>query len=976
MYKQCKNFPVFNNYLNIKLARLVFIWSMVFSTLYTNQVWAICSGDVVTTNNVQLLVQASDSYCSVTNNAGIYIGQPAIVLDPGGFISNFINNANLASSGSDSIVMGVGSAISKFINNDVIYSYSLGKYSLKNSGEITELTNLGIFSGAGVASGINNAAGGVITTLNNLQGQDGPLKLTGTLPVNYNIIISSGSSYGKLTSRLSHTSTTAFGISTLSSTSSSILNTPLTSVLSGITASQLGYEGSTSISALSNGYAYTLYLNDPIASSTLWDLTISSYTSADSGSSDTASNTASSTIASGASVSLSSMNGVAFPVFSGGTLVLSNADSSTQSFSILSAGGTITAPSTGSATLSGVFSGSGGLTFNGTGTILFSGINTYSGGTTVASGTLSVAGSSPTGSGAVYVASGASLMGTGTIAGAVTIDGTLKPGHSPGYLATSSRVTMNSGSVYQQDIAGNTQANIATPAGATGYYSALNINSGQFVINSGATLSPRLTNLFNPTESGYGSAPYTPVLGDRFRIVTAEGGVVGKFSKVIQPTELIAGIQFLPFYNMAGSNSLDLAVIPTSYQSTLSTLSGNKNAQSVGGVLDRITLASQSGVSTNAQDQLLYAGSTQNAANLPAYTQSLSGEVYAAAVAVAAQTSQRVQQSVMSRLSDTLGGGLTHSMTGPSGNAALMSASNTVLSGGLANATVSTNTQINPAKESKSLSNPNVWGDLAYQKGNRSSDNHSGGWNSNLYQLVFGSDVLTENGMKVGGGFALSSTTLNPTYGAGTIQQGSLFAYGNLPIAEYVVDTMVSFGLNSSDLSRSDATGLSNGFRNKTISGNDAMVSLGLSRPIELDSARVTPYARVTWQVVTQSGVNEGDVASALSVNRYTGNGLRGVLGVTAGSKENNPMMESFTYRAYIGVGADTSGLLNPAMNATLAGLGTTITTPNAGSTFVQAGLYGTVKVSDHAYAFAGVSGEARSGQTLGVVNVGLKIQF
>jgi hypothetical protein len=103
---------------------------------------------------------------------------------------------------------------------------------------------------------------------------------------------------------------------------------------------------------------------------------------------------------------------------------------------------------------------------------------------------------------------------------------------------------------------------------------------------------------------------------------------------------------------------------------------------------------------------------------------------------------------------------------------------------------------------------------------------------------------------------------------------------------------------------------------------------------------------------------------------------VRGVLGVALGSKTNNPMTEPYTYRAYVGVGVDSSDLLNPTLNASLAGAGTNITTPNAGATFVQAGLYGTAKVSDNAYAFAGLSGEARSGQTLGTVNVGVRIQL
>jgi hypothetical protein len=296
--------------------------------------------------------------------------------------------------------------------------------------------------------------------------------------------------------------------------------------------------------------------------------------------------------------------------------------------------------------------------------------------------------------------------------------------------------------------------------------------------------------------------------------------------------------------------------------------------------------------------------------------------------------------------------------------------------GGAPSAAVSSNPNVNPKAEAKSYANGNVWGELAYQRGNRASDSQSGGWGSNLYQLTFGSDFYASNGTVAGAGLALSSTTLNPAYGSSTIQQGSLFAYGKMPVESFVLDAMASVGLSSSDIKRGDLTGLSAGFRNKSVSGNDVMVSLGLSRPFETESVRLTPFARVTWQMVSQSGVNEGDVASALSVNRYTGNGVRGVIGLAAGSKANNPMTAKNTYRAYVGVGADSSGLLNPTLNASLAGINTNITTPNAGTAFVQAGLYGTAKMSENTFAYAGISGEARSGQTLGTVNVGLKLQF
>ena len=92
-------------------------------------------------------------------------------------------------------------------------------------------------------------------------------------------------------------------------------------------------------------------------------------------------------ISAGSTTTISGLAGYT-PILSGGTLVLSNGDSSNTALTVASAGGTIQNPSTGSATLSGAFTGSGGLTFTGTGTTVLTGANAYTGGTTVASGTL------------------------------------------------------------------------------------------------------------------------------------------------------------------------------------------------------------------------------------------------------------------------------------------------------------------------------------------------------------------------------------------------------------------------------------------------------------------------------------------------------------------------------------------------------------------------------------------------------------
>ncbi len=918
------------------------------------------SSGVITTTSTSIF--NSNSSITTFNNHGSISSNNDSFTNRGN-ITNLINTGSIKGG---NVAGGAGSAI---VN---------GSVSL--SGTITNLTNTGALSSGGTGYGIYNYLGqGSVSNLNNGQGGNGAtpsttaLKHWGPLPTNYNIIVTSTSKYGQL-AVFSPSSSTIFGIYSggVSGIAASTL-TPgtYTDVFTGLDVINLN--GATSGTY---GSLYNWSLSNRTGRS--WDLIVTciSTCGSDNSNSNSNSNSSSTTnITTGSTVSLNAVGVTANPVLAGGTLVLTKGERSRQALSILSEGGIISAPTAGAAQLLGQLSGSGRVTFNGSGMTVLSGVNTYTGGTTVESGTLSLLGGT-LGSGDVYVAPGAQLVGTGTIPGPVTVAGLFKPGNSPGYINANANVVMTNGSVYQQDIAGTTQASQSSPVGATGYYSYLNITGGQFIINPGSTLTPALSNLFNSEESGYGSTPYTPVIGDRFRIITADGGISGKFSTLTQPAELLSDRQFLPFYNLDGTNSLDLAVIPKSYVSTIAVNSGNQNAQSVGAALDQMVTATQSGTSNSAQDQLLYAGSTQSASNLVSYAQSLAGEVYAAAVAVIAQTTQRVQQAVLTRMGDTMGIGLPNTLTSPAGNTALMEASHAALSGGAPSPAVSSNPSVNPNAEAKRFANGNVWGDLVYQKGHRTSDNYSGGWNSNLYQLVFGSDFLTTHGMTVGGGLALSNTTLNPSYGSGTIQQGAVFAYGKLPVQEYIVDATASFGLNSSDLSRGDVTGLSNGFKNKNISGQDAMISLGVSRPVDIEQVRITPYARVTWQVVMQSGVNEGGAASALSVNSFTGNGVRGVIGIAAGSKANSPMTNPYTYRAYVGVGADSSGVFNPTLNASIAGINTSVTTPHAGATFVQAGLYGTAKIAENAYVYLGLSGEARSGQTLGAVNFGVRVQF
>jgi autotransporter-associated beta strand protein len=332
------------------------------------------------------------------------------------------------------------------------------------------------------------------------------------------------------------------------------------------------------------------------------------------------------TVGVGSFISLNSLGNNASPVLSGGTLVLGNGNSSSASILVTGSGSTIQAPTSGSAILSGVFSGSGGLTFTGTGSssIVLSGANSYSGGTTVSGGTLVVAGASPTGTGDVFVASAGTLMGTGTIAGNLIVSGVIKPGNSPGYLSILQNLALTSGSSYQEDIAGTVQSSSTTPVGATGFYAFLNVG-GQLTINSGVTLTPRLSNLFSAGEPGFNSPNYVPVLGDVFRMATAAGGISGRFATLTQPAELSSGTQLLAFYNVNNSNSLDLAVVPTSYSTNLA--GSTPAVVSAARVLDQWVALNKAGTATAAQNQVLFGVASQTAANLPAYVQERLAEI-------------------------------------------------------------------------------------------------------------------------------------------------------------------------------------------------------------------------------------------------------------------------------------------------------------------------------------------------------------
>jgi len=111
---------------------------------------------------------------------------------------------------------------------------------------------------------------------------------------------------------------------------------------------------------------------------------------------------------------------------------------------------------------SGTLNGLGGFKQAGSGTTILNLANSYTGTTNVDAGTLIIDGNQAAATGAVTVANGATLGGSGIIGGAVTVNGILSPGNSPGILTVSS-LDLIAGSTTRMQLIG--AGNLAGTAG-------------------------------------------------------------------------------------------------------------------------------------------------------------------------------------------------------------------------------------------------------------------------------------------------------------------------------------------------------------------------------------------------------------------------------------------------------------------------------------------------------------------------------
>lgn len=552
---------------------------------------------------------------------------------------------------------------------------------------------------------------------------------------------------------------------------------------------------------------------------------------------------------------------------------------------------------------------------SGSGALSLTGHATLGAGTCVQEGLLRANGALD--SAFVQVDSGAALRGIGKVTGPVNVSGRLAPGNSPGTLTVDGTVTMNAGSTFEADIDG-----YGTGTGRGNYSRLLVVGAGhQFIANG--TLDPMLRGI-----TGDASNTFTPVLGDSFRIVSAEGGIVGQFANIAQPsTGLPANTRFLAFYNLGGSNSIDLRVVPRAYSDFLGA-GASKNTLALAGALDAAIDAQAAGNGmgyVGAVNAIGALGTDRIADTVKA----MAGEVHADQAAAARGMGLALNRDAFGHLA---------------------------VDG------------VDPANK--------VWANVT-QDGQRFVADHQGsGYNTSTSHVTGGVDLISNESTVIGVGASHGESNTIATGGEGTIRGNAGMIYGQQKAGAIVLDGVVSYGTSDWSTRRADPFG--NGSLETHADGHDTMASLTARLPLATaGGVRLEPYASVIWQKVERDAVDEtGNSPAALNLGKLSATGVRSLVGLTAGSNAADPLATELTWRVGVAAGIDSGRALDPAVQASVAGQTFQTKAPNAGRGFVQVNANGTMRLGASTYLFGGLTGEQGSGRTGYGVTAGVRVAF
>lgn len=398
-------------------------------------------------------------------------------------------------------------------------------------------------------------------------------------------------------------------------------------------------------------------------------------------------------------------------------------------------------------------------------------------------------------SGQVWVDGAGTMSGSGRVNGDVEVDGVLSPGNSPGVLVVAGSVAQADGSTLALDIDGPTAGNGA------GHHDQLVLTGANSVYTAGGTIAPITRGI-----TGSANNTYTPQIGDSFQVVSAEGGVTGSFTTLLQPTSGLAentrfDVLYLP-------KAVVLAVTPTSYGALVAN-AGKLNAQAVAAAADRDRPAAGQRGSTFANG--LVGLKRDGIVNT---LQQAAGEIHADGIEAVLASSRATRGEVAGRMDDAF------------------------------------------------VTGRKVWGVAGADRWDVDADATAFGYRTDRSSMIFGIDHLLSDDLMVGAAVSYGESDVDgKLMGKARTSSYQAHGYAAWRSGAYYVNGVVSAGLDDYKLSRTvDFSTGARGYESK-VDGTSLSADVEAGRKLVLGRAHLTLAAGLAADQAERDAVNEsGDL--------------------------------------------------------------------------------------------------------------------
>ncbi|NKE47488.1 autotransporter domain-containing protein [Roseomonas frigidaquae] len=620
--------------------------------------------------------------------------------------------------------------------------------------------------------------------------------------------------------------------------------------------------------------------------------------------------------------------------------------------------------------LLGDLSGVGQLQLLGGGVVTLMGNASNTGGAQVQSGTLSIQGIFQ---GAVTVLAGGTLTGSGIIGGG-NIDGILSPGSSPGSMVFTAPVSLGAGSTTRLEIDGP-----GTASGA-GSHDQILVTGAGGTLTAGGTLQPVLRGI-----SGSANNDFTPVLGQAFRVIQAEGGLLGSFAGLTQPTEgLPSGARLDALY---GAGTLDLVTTPASY-AALAPLGidqrGNQTA--VGGALDAIRPAAGLRMEGDAATTFGALYALPAAGIAPALDQ-LSGTLHADALAASLAHRRILGAGTAQRMAAIRAGdpALVTAQGSLAPRIALDSA-RTVQMSAMPGAGPTPDWDAGFGRGDGAdgadgqFAGWSVWGRALGSWGSTDGDGAAAGYSRQSGGALVGADRSFAPGLTGGVALGFLRGTVDGDGGTGEVRldsyQASLYGVYAPPTDATVkpfIDATLGTGLSRYDSRRDIAFGTLSRRAQGDSDGTDVTAEAGFGVTTRLEGVDLEPRAFLRWDRIARGGFTESGAESLnLTVDGRTADALRAGIGVSAARTLS--LGEGFRLRpeARIGYARELQDGLGRSTHR-LGGAAFSVESARTGQDALTAGIGATAYRGDRFAVVADYDLLRSSGGTEHVLTLGLR---